>query len=80
MKKYEINEDDLLYLIECRARLEALESGGVDNWSWYSDAYGDYLYDMKEQYGMDPDSEDLDFCDVAMHEIQHYKEVQNNAK
>ena len=74
MKKYEINEDDLLYLIECRARLEALESGGVDNWSWYGDAYGDYLCDMKEQYGIDLE-EDLDFYDVAMHEIQQYKEV-----
>lgn len=30
-KYYKISEDDLKYFIECRARLEALEAGGVDN-------------------------------------------------
>ncbi len=33
MKYYKVSEKDLKYLIESRARLEALESGGVDNWS-----------------------------------------------
>lgn len=80
MKIYQIKEDDLLYLIECRARLEALEEAGVDNWFYYGDAYGDYLYDMKEQYGMDPDEEDLDFSEVVAHEIKHYKEVGEDAK
>ena len=47
MKYYKISEKYLKYLIESRARLEALESGGVDNWSWYGESYSDYLADIK---------------------------------
>lgn len=74
MKYYKINEKDLKYFIECRARLEALESGGVDNWSWYDDANADYLCDMKEEYGLN-ENDDLDFYDIAKHEIKNFEEV-----
>lgn len=74
MKYYKINEEDLKYLIECRARLEALESGGVDNWSWYGESYSDYLTDMKEAYNMDKEDE-LDFEDIANEEIKNFEEV-----
>ena len=74
MKYYKISEEDLKYFIECRARLEALESGGVDNWSWYGDANTDYLCDMKEEYNI-PIEEDLDFKDIADREIKEFEEV-----
>ena len=74
MKYYKISEHDLKYFIECRARLEALESGGVDNWSWYCDSNADYLCDMKEEYNLDKE-EDLDFSDIAEYEIKNFKEV-----
>ena len=74
MKYYKISEKDLKYLIESRARLEALESGGVDNWSWYCDANSDYLADMKEEYDI-PMEEDLDFKDIADKEIKNFEEV-----
>ena len=74
MKYYKINEEDLKYFIECRARLEALESGGVDNWSWYGESYSDYLTDMKEVYNMDKEDE-LDFEDIANKEIKNFQEV-----
>lgn len=74
MKYYKIKEEDLKYFIECRARLEALEAGGVDNWSWYGESYADYLEDMKKQYDI-PMEDDLDFKDIANKEIQNFEEV-----
>lgn len=74
MKYYKIKEEDLKYFIECRVRLEALEAGGVDNWSWYGESYSDYLTDMKEIYNMDKEDE-LDFEDIANEEIKNFEEV-----
>lgn len=74
MKYYKIKEEDLKYFIECRARLEALESSGVDNWYWYDDSYADYLEDMKEEYDI-PMEEYLDFKDIADREIKNFEEV-----
>ncbi len=74
MKYYKIKEEDLKYFIECRARLEALEAGGVDNWSWYGDSYSDYLNDMKEVYGV-VQEDDFDFYDIVEHEIKNFKEI-----
>ena len=73
-KFYKISEEDLKYFIECRARLEALESGGVDNWSWYCDSNADYLHDMKEAYNLS-EEEDLDFEDIVEYEIKKFEEV-----
>lgn len=74
MKYYKIKEEDLKYFIECRARLEALEAGGVDNWSWYGESYSDYLEDMKEKYNIDKEDE-LNFEDIANKKIQNFEEV-----
>ena len=74
MKYYKIKEKDLKYFIECRARLEALEAGGVDNWSWYGESYSDYLTDMKDAYNMNKEDE-LDFKDIANKEIENFEEV-----
>lgn len=74
MKYYKIKEEDLKYFIECRARLEALEAGGVDNWSWYGESYSDYLNDMKNEYKLSQE-EDFDFDDIVEHEIKNFKEI-----
>ncbi len=34
-KKRLVDEDELLYLLNSRNILTALEHGGVDNWEWY---------------------------------------------
>lgn len=34
-----IDEDRLVQLKRSHKLLRALESGGVDNWEWYSEAY-----------------------------------------
>lgn len=38
-----VPESALRELIENSNRYEALESGGVDNWSWYCESARDYL-------------------------------------
>ena len=76
-KYFKVSERDLKYFIDCRARLEALEAGGVDNWSGYCYSCEKYLHDMKLQYGMDLEDY-LFFCDIVEHEIKKFKEVYKN--
>lgn len=44
-RMYLVSESRLKELIEAELRLEALESGGVDNWEWYGEAGHDYIQD-----------------------------------
>lgn len=37
-------------LLAQEMKLSALESGGVDNWSWYGDAIWDYLREVPNWY------------------------------
>ena len=37
-KLYVLSENELKLLLEYKAELNALESGGVDNWDWYSES------------------------------------------
>lgn len=55
MRYFIITEDRLLELLKREAQLDALECGGVDNWSWYYDALVDY-FDKKDR-NFDLDSE-----------------------
>ena len=41
--RYVIEEKMLLKLITAYFKLNALEAGGVDNWSWYGDSLNNYL-------------------------------------
>lgn len=41
MNKYILTEEELKSLLKDRAKLEALECGGVDNWDYYGDAIAD---------------------------------------
>ena len=43
MKYYKIPEEDLVDLLEASMILNALISGGVDNWEWYSESYNECL-------------------------------------
>lgn len=42
-QEYKISEERLLKLLEKEERLEALYTGGVDNWPWYYESLVDYL-------------------------------------
>ena len=44
-----VPKEELKELLAAQDKLAALEYGGVDNWSWYSDSLNDYLKeDWKE--------------------------------
>lgn len=72
MRWYEIDEDRLTDLLEAEIRLTALESGGVDNWSWYSESLWDTKESLANEYGLE--IEDLSFRDIARHMIQNGEE------
>lgn len=44
---YYIEKEKLLFLIESSLTLVALESGGVDNWSWYSESIHEFCENEK---------------------------------
>lgn len=88
MKEYRISREELLELLEARNRLAALESGGVDNWSWYSDSLHDYLKEDYEnnrevyvkEFNIDPEDEDefkmdFGFYEVALLELRGYEVI-----
>lgn len=72
-KPVTISENELRYLVRCRCELEALQSGGVDNWSWYSESIDNYVkdyFDLEENKPEDPCLEDV--VDSVM---KRYEEV-----
>ena len=73
---FKISEQDLIYLIKCRAKLEALEAGGVDNWNYYDEAQDEYLEDYFSY--CDPEffnDNILTFDMLADEEINKFEEV-----
>lgn len=70
-KLYRIEENELRYLIGTSIELEALVSGGVDNWSWYSDSINDYCNDYAEINHVDVEC----INDIVDVEIKDYVEV-----
>ena len=75
-KSYKVKESTLRRLIAAEAELQALESGGVDNWSWYCESKQEYL----EDYFSDCDPEFFDKNDIGFNllvdkEINKFEEV-----
>lgn len=82
MKYFKVSEKELRTFIEYRAKLEALEAGGVDNWEWYSDSIDDYLNDYHSD--KEPDWFFENWYDEKMNllidkEIFCFKEVEEDA-
>lgn len=46
-----ISADRMVELLTAEMKLIALESGGVDNWSWYGESFRDYLNELPNCYG-----------------------------
>ena len=75
-KSYKVKESTLRRLIAAAAELQALESGGVDNWLWYYESKQEYL----EDYFSDCDPEFFDKNDIGFDllvdkEINKFEEV-----
>jgi len=51
MKHYKVSEDRLTELLRGENKAESLESGGVDNWSWYGESLSEGHNDKDEDGG-----------------------------
>ena len=78
-KKYLISEKELKEMLYAVNSLQALEWGGVDNWSWYRESFSDYVehYIEDNQLNKDEINEDFNIDDIVELEIKRYEEVQN---
>lgn len=56
-RMFKISETNLRMLVAARAKLVALENGGVNNWDWYSESLHDSpLWDDEEyEFNVDED-------------------------
>lgn len=64
-KRYIIKADILKFLLENSYVLEALQSGGVDNWDYYDEALDEYL----ANYGLD------NFNDLVTLKLEEFKSL-----
>ena len=80
-KKYLISEKELKEMLYAVNSLQALEWGGVDNWSWYGESFSDYIehYIEDNKLNIDTTNTDFDIDDIVEIEIKQYKEVIQDA-
>lgn len=78
MKYYKISEEDLLYLIESRARYDALEEGGIDTWANFREANDKYLRKQQDLYERYEDGYAFDFDTIAKLELDEYEEIKKD--
>ncbi len=65
MKQYIINENELKYLLKESQLLNALQSGGVDNWQGYDESIYQYETDQHVK---------IDYIDDVLSRYAIYKE------
>ena len=71
MSKYFIvEENEMRRLMTARLKLIALERGGVDNWSYYSDSLNDFLKKQIAEKHLAPDCY-WEFEDIVDKELSH---------
>jgi hypothetical protein len=68
---YLVPEKDLYKMIKDQLVLSALESGGVDNWEWYSASISDLVEDYANHYNIIND--DVSISDIAIVVLRGYK-------
>lgn len=70
---FKVPESRLLQLLSAEITLLALESGGVDNWSWYGESLNEFFEDTRK----DPIYEQVECsADAAAIDIQYYEEIE----
>lgn len=75
MKYYEIREDDLKSLLYESYQMQALESGGVDNWSWYGESISEFCKEMKEEIPALQNQSEVYIEDIVDKTIKNYKVI-----
>ena len=66
---YKISKNELLELLYCRIKLDALEASGVDNWEWYSESYNECLDTICKESNWDYE----DFREVAIDDVASFE-------
>ena len=71
-----VPKDELKDLLYDSLRLQALDCGGVDNWSWYGDSVRDFINAAKADYNVPKDDDDFDISDMADVDVEGYRTVE----
>ena len=78
MKYYEIDEQDLKSLLYQAHKLTALESGGVDNWSWYGESISEFCKEVKEEIPALKDESEVYLEDIVDETLKQYKVIRED--
>ena len=71
-----VPKDELKDLLYDSLKLQALECGGVDNWSWYGDSVRDFINAAKADYNVPKDDDDFDIGDMVEVDVEGYRTVE----
>ena len=80
MKYYKISEDQLKSFIESEEILTALQSGGVDNWSWYGESLYNYYKEYTDENNLKEYPPDLGIEAIVDNEIKKYEALNEEGK
>lgn len=80
MKYYKISEDQLKSFIESEEILTALQSGGVDNWSWYGESLYNYYEEYADENNLKEYPPDLGIEAIVDNEIKKYEVLNEEGK
>ena len=73
-KRYILSGTQLEELLARSAYLSALNSGGVDNWSWYYESIGDFINSWAKDNNKNP-KEEWSIDDIAYENLKLYEEL-----
>lgn len=71
-----VPKDELEDLLYDSLRLQALDCGGVDNWSGYGRSIEDFIEAAKVDYNVPEDDYDFDISDMAEVDVEGYRTVE----
>ena len=71
-----VPKDELEDLLYDSLRLQALDCGGVDNWSGYGQSIEDFIEAVKVDYNVPEDDDDFDISDMAEVDVEGYRTVE----
>ena len=71
-----VPKDELKDLLYDSLKLQALECGGVDSWSWYGDSIREFIDAAKADYNVPEDNDDFNISDMADVDVEGYRTVE----
>lgn len=71
-----VPKNELMDLLYDSLKLQALECGGVDSWTWYGDSVRDFIDAAKADYNVPEDDDDFDISDMADVDVEGYRTVE----